>query len=79
MKTMVTPKRIVFWGICLLGENTTMGLRRDRPLAWNENWQVEHVEEGRTIRIIPPTFVYPLIVFVLDRYESEPPFVKLRF
>ena len=48
-----------------------MGLRRDRSLACNEIQQVEHVEEGRTIRAFPPTSVYPLIVPVSDGYESD--------
>ena len=68
MKTMVTPKKNRVLGYMFIGREYYDG---DRPLAWDENQQVEHVEEGRTIRIFPPTFVYPLIVFVLDRYESD--------
>ena len=41
------------------GENTTIGLRRGRSLAWDKDQQVEYVEAGHTKKIFPPTSVYP--------------------
>ena len=61
-------KRIVSWGICLLGVNTTIGLRRDRSLAWGMISRLNASKKAILMRTFPP--IYPLIMPVLDGYED---------